>query len=180
VPELVAPVARVHRSFLVAMAEFVAEGRGQPDEETVLGWEIREFGATWSSSSDGFAEFIEMLKGQSAEESSRPPGHVPATTGWWVDGEEYLGRIVVRHRLTPRLLEFGGHIGYDVRPSVRRRGHATAMLAAMLPLAGDLGIDPALLTCDADNTASRLVIEHCGGVLEDQRGGKLRYWVPTS
>jgi predicted acetyltransferase len=179
VPELVAPLTRVHRSFLVAMAEFEAEGRGRPDEETVLGWEIREFGATWSTS-DGFAAFVDMLNGQSAEESSRPPGHVPATTRWWVDGDEYLGRIVVRHRLTPHLLEVGGHIGYDVRPSARRKGHATAMLAAMLPLARDLGIDPALLTCDADNTASRLVIEHCGGMFEDQRGSKLRYWVPTS
>jgi predicted acetyltransferase len=178
-PELVAPLARVHGSFLEAMAEFVAEGRGGPDEESVLGWEIREFGATWSTS-DGFAAFIDMLHGQRSEDSQRPPGHVPATTRWWVEGDEYLGRIVVRHRLTPHLLEFGGHIGYDVRPSARRKGHATAMLAATFPLARDLGIDPALLTCDAGNTASRLVIEHNGGVLEDQRGGKRRYWVPTS
>ena len=39
--------------------------------------------------------------------------------------------------------------------------------------------DQALLTCDEDNVASRLVIEHNGGVLEDERRGKLRYWVPT-
>ena len=37
-----------------------------------------------------------------------------------------------------------------------------------------------LVTCDEDNTASRLVIEHNGGILEDVRQGKLRYWVPTS
>ena len=34
----------------------------------------------------------------------------------------------VRHRLTPALSEVGGHIGYAVRPSARRRGHATALL----------------------------------------------------
>jgi predicted acetyltransferase len=54
------------------------------------------------------------------------------------------------------------------------------MLAAALPVARSLGIDPALLTCDADNIASRKVIEANGGMLEDSRHGKLRYWVPTS
>ena len=34
--------------------------------------------------------------------------------------------------------------------------------------------------CDVDNVASRKVIEVNGGVLEDERGGKLRFWVPTS
>ena len=37
----------------------------------------------------------------------------------------------------------------------------------------------ALLTCDVDNEASRRVILSAGGVLEDQRDGKLRFWVPT-
>lgn len=53
------------------------------------------------------------------------------------------------------------------------------MLRAVLPLARDLGIDAALLTCDADNLASRRTIERNGGVLEDVRGQKQRYWVPT-
>jgi len=54
------------------------------------------------------------------------------------------------------------------------------MLRAVLPVAGDLGIDSALVTCDVDNVASRKVIESSGGVLEDQRGGKLRFWVATA
>jgi predicted acetyltransferase len=43
-----------------------------------------------------------------------------------------------------------------------------------------LGIDPALVTCDVDNVGSIGVIEAAGGVLEDVRGIKRRYWVPTS
>jgi predicted acetyltransferase len=54
------------------------------------------------------------------------------------------------------------------------------MLAAALPLARELGIESALLTCDADNVGSRRVIEQNGGVLEDVRGDKMRFWVPTS
>src|SRR5665647_3411714 len=107
-------------------------------------------------------------------------GKVPETLLWWVDGDEYLGRLSIRHQLTDALREFGGHIGYMVRPSARGQGHARALLAAALPIARDLGIDPALLTCDADNVGSRRVIESNGGVLEDQREDKLRFWVPTS
>jgi predicted acetyltransferase len=62
-------------------------------------------------------------------------------------------------------------------PSARLRGHATAMLAAALPVARSLGVTDVLITCDTDNVASRKVIEANGGVLEDQRGGKLRFWV---
>jgi predicted acetyltransferase len=108
-----------------------------------------------------------------------PDGRVPATTMWWADGHDYLGRITIRHRLTPSLLNVGGHIGYDVRPSARRRGHATLMLAAALPVACGLGIDPVLITCDTGNVGSRKVIEANGGVLEDERDGKLRFWAPT-
>jgi predicted acetyltransferase len=113
------------------------------------------------------------------EDSPRPEGLVPSTTLWWADGDEYLGRIDIRHRLTQHLLDYGGHIGYDVRPSARRRGHATAMLARALPVAAGLGIDPALITCDEDNIASRKVIERSGGQFDDQRGIKLRFWVPV-
>ena len=105
---------------------------------------------------------------------------MPATELWWVDGDAFLGRLSIRHRLTPLLLEVGGHIGYDVRPSARRLGHATAMLGAALPVASALAIDPALLTCDVTNVASRKVIERNGGRLEDERAGKLRFWVPTA
>ncbi|EST35642.1 hypothetical protein N566_17420 [Streptomycetaceae bacterium MP113-05] len=60
------------------------------------------------------------------------------------------------------------------------RGHATAMLREGLVHAHRLGIDPVLITCDHDNIASRRVIESGDGALEDRRGDKLRYWVPTA
>lgn len=54
------------------------------------------------------------------------------------------------------------------------------MLAAALPVAAALGIECLLLTCDADNVGSRKVINANGGLLQDQRGNKLRFWVPTT
>lgn len=174
--ELVPPTTRVRESFLAAMAEFQAEGRGAPDDHTMIGYEIREFGPTWRTD---FAGYLRWLNDQALEESPRPDGFVPQTTLWWVDGTEYLGRLSIRHRLTPALRELGGHIGYDVRPSARRRGHATAMLRAALPVAHRLGIDRALVTCDADNMASRKVIERNGGILDREHAGHLYFWVPT-
>jgi predicted acetyltransferase len=178
-PELTDPATHVHASFLAAQDEFRAEGRGGPDDHSMIGGEIQQYGDKWASP-EVFAEYVSWLRDQALEESPRPEGYVPCTTLWWVSGDDYLGRLAIRHRLTPRLLNAGGHIGYDVRPSARRRGHATAMLAAALPIAAGLGIDRVLVTCDEDNTGSRKVIEANNGVLEDQRGDLLRYWVPAA
>jgi predicted acetyltransferase len=177
-PELKPPTTRVFESFVAAMAEFAAEGRGAPADDTMIGSDIREFGHRWSAAGD-FAAYVDRVRSQAREDAPRPEGHVPSTTLWWVEDDRYLGRVAIRHRLTPHLLEVGGHIGYDVRPSARRQGHATAMLRASLPVARSLGIESALVTCDVTNIASRKVIEANGGVFEDQRGVKLRFWVPT-
>jgi len=85
----------------------------------------------------------------------------------------------VSELLTPQLLELGGHIGQVVRIGARRRGHATVMLAAALPVCRQLGIDRVLVTCNATNTASRKVIEANGGEFEVRCGVKLRYWIRT-
>jgi predicted acetyltransferase len=98
---------------------------------------------------------------------------------WIVEGTTFLGSLAIRHELNGHLLHEGGHIGYSVRPSARLRGHASAALAAALPVARELGIARALLTCDETNLGSRATIERNGGVYEDTRNGKRRYWIDT-
>lgn len=178
-PELTLPTVAVKDSFLAAMTEYRAEGRGGPDDISMIGSEHQRFGSTWDTDA-GFAAYVEALHAAALEETPRPANYVPTTSWWYVDGTRYLGRLGLRHRLTEHLLEIGGHIGYDVRPSQRRKGYATAMLVTALPSARALGIDAALVTCDVDNVGSRKVIEAAGGVLEDERAGKLRFWVPTT
>jgi predicted acetyltransferase len=77
----------------------------------MLGRETRTYGATWASP-NGFAAYVADLIADSDEDHPRPDGWVPCTTLWWVDGKEYLARIVIRHRLTDVLRNVGGHIGY--------------------------------------------------------------------
>ena len=174
-PPLVLPTTSVHESFLEAMDEFVAEG---VESSQTAAW-IDHNAPGWRAPG-AFAAFVEAVRADALPETPRPDWHVPCTTLWWIDGDDYLGRIAIRHELNDFLLDVGGHIGYDVRPSRRRQGHATGMLKQSLAWARGLGIDPALVTCDDDNVGSIRVIEAAGGALEDVRGKKRRYWVPTA
>lgn len=174
-PELVAPTPRLRRSFLEAIAEFRA------DTAYPQSWFVRNLDEDAREGDEAaFARYVERVRDEVREDVALAANWVPMTTLWWAEGEEFLGRIAIRHRLTAALWVQGGHIGYDVRPGARRRGHATVMLAAALPLAAALGVDEALLTCDETNAGSRRVIEGNGGRYIDSIGEKRRYWVPTT
>jgi len=94
-----------------------------------------------------------------------------------------LGVIDIRHRLNDHLLNNpGGHIGYAIAPSERRKGHATEQLRLALDICREMGINPVLITCHKENIASAKVIQKNGGVLEDERVSKegkvfQRYWI---
>ncbi len=109
-----------------------------------------------------------------------PEGWVPSSLRWIVEGEDILGTIDLRHVLNEWLLAEGGHIGYAVRPTARRRGVASRALALMLEECRGRGINPVLLICDNDNVGSARTIEANGGVLENVRDDRRRYWVTVS
>jgi predicted acetyltransferase len=163
---LAEPTPHVHASFVEAVREYRAEGRYSRLDPVQL------------ADADQFRRYLDRLRADARLSVLRH--RVPQTNLWLVEGEDYLGRLSIRHRLNRRLRFKGGHIGYDVRPSVRRRGYATLMLRLSLPVAHQLGIDPALITCDDTNVGSRRVIEANGGRLASASDGILRFWVPTS
>lgn len=111
------------------------------------------------------------------------PRFVPSSEFWLVKGRRILGRISVRHRLNANLEIEGGHIGYDVRPSERRKGYGTLMLELALEEARKLGLKRVMITCDTDNIASAKIIEKNGGVFAGHdispRSGKQlnQYWI---
>jgi predicted acetyltransferase len=182
-PRLVAPSAGLHASFLRALAEYHGEGR------------LLHLDGARLADAETFARFAAALRLEASDvrgawrdlgeigllpyENVDPEQLVPETVLWWAEEDEYLGRISIRHRLNEALMREGGNVGYDVRPTARRAGHATAMLAAALPVAAGLGIDRARIDCDVGNTASRRVIEKNGGRLEKEERGSLYFWVPT-
>lgn len=118
-------------------------------------------------------------------EKTCPPKWVPATQFVCIrqsDGR-IVGMIDLRHRFNAYLAEYGGHIGYSVRPDERRKGYAKWMLAHVLMHARSLGLPRVLITCEQDNEASRRTIEGNGGVferttlLEDEQVVLRRYWI---
>ena len=94
-----------------------------------------------------------------------------------------VGMIDLRHRLSDYLAQYGGHIGYSVRPGERRKGYASKMLALMLEEARQRGMNRLLITCDEDNEASRRAILRNGGLfdgnvwLEEEKQTVSRYWI---
>jgi predicted acetyltransferase len=167
-PQLVAPAIEYQLSFLAALAEYHEERRHL------------ELGVATLRDPATFARYVAALRAEEHLLALDRSGRVPQTNLWWVEGDQYIGRIALRHRLNASLRRIGGHIGYEIRPSRRHAGHATAMLAAALPLTAAMGIDPALITCDVNNAISRRVIEANGGSYAGRDDNELHFWVPTS
>ncbi len=138
------------------------------------------------SASLGSADTFEMwLTNVDDERFNNPKAkRVPATQLLAVrksDGK-LVGMVSIRHELNDYLEQFGGHIGYSVRKSERRKGYATQILKLALAYCRELGISNVLVTCDKQNIGSATVIKLNGGKLEDEitnNDGAItqRYWI---
>lgn len=95
---------------------------------------------------------------------------VPALTYFYVreDDDKIIGMINIRLALNDFLAREGGHIGYSVRPTERKKHYATSMLKDALPVCRIIRIEDVILTCDKSNIASANVVKNCGGKLDEE------------
>jgi predicted acetyltransferase len=167
---LVQPTVALKDSYLGGMRELQEEGRRAD-------LDLEALALTFD---DHVALLIAWAEGRLLRD-----GWVPWTEWWIVAEGVWAGRIAFRHYLTPALEQFGGHIGYEVRPSHRGRGVATRALALLVEHLRASGPARLLITCDTTNLASRRVIEKNGGVLADvlaiegREVPSMRWWITT-
>lgn len=115
--------------------------------------------------------------------SDCPEGLVPDSTFFCLDTDRgiFVGAVNIRHRLNEGLLLNGGHIGDGIRPSERRKGFATKMIALALEECRKLEIERVLMVCDKNNLGSAKSIVNNGGMLENEvvvNGvTEQRYWI---
>jgi len=93
-------------------------------------------------------------------------GAVPYAHLWLVAGDELIGRVSIRYALNERLMRFGGHIGYGIRPSRKRQGFGRQALILAKANVRAHGLSRVLLTCADSNVGSARIIESCGGTLD--------------
>lgn len=91
------------------------------------------------------------------------PSFVPYTAYVFIVDNKIVGVGSLRHYLNEYLENFGGHIGYSIRPSERKKGYAKMALKLLLEEAKNKGIETVIVTCNETNIGSRKVIEANNG-----------------
>ena len=167
--ELVAPTLKFAEDIFSYKKEFLENG-----DDMAGTARLRE-----AENLEDWLAAIELNK----KEETVQDGLVPATTFLAIrkDNQRLVGMVDIRHRLNDFLLTSGGHIGYSIRKSERRKGFATEMLALALNETKKLGIHDVLITPDKENIASVKTILANHGSLENEvsDGSRVtqRYWV---
>ncbi|MEM7594905.1 MAG: GNAT family N-acetyltransferase [Cyanobacteria bacterium P01_A01_bin.83] len=129
---------------------------------------------------EGFESYLAWLQ---RGREGQIEGFCPWSAFWAIDRQtnRLLGVCSVRHKLSSWMTEYGGHIGYRVRPSERRKGYGTSILDLAIQQAKQFTPDQILVVCESDNLGSIGVIKNNGGVFNRQVSNKgtilNRYWL---
>ena len=132
-----------------------------------------------------FEEALDMCLNMKNEEYARSLNRCPSETFLLIrkNDNKIIGTINVRWNLTEKVKQFGGNIGYGIRPTERRRGYNKINLYLGLIEAKKIGLDKVMLDCDVENLGSSKTMEALGGKLErteiDPYDGILTsvYWI---
>ena len=115
-----------------------------------------------------FEEALERCLNMKNEEYAKSINRVPGKTFLLIrkNDNKIVGTINIRWNLSEKMLEFGGHIGYGIRPTERRKGYNKIQLYLVLLEAQKLNLDKVMLDCSVDNLGSDKTIKALGGILE--------------
>lgn len=166
---LINPTADLKEEYLSFYNEWVQS------KEEMIPWVIEK-------DPTNFANMLQFLDNNKNGINLRT-GWVPDSTYWLTNEENrILGVVNIRHELTDFLLTRGGHIGYGIRPSERKKGYATKLLALALERTKKLGIKKVLVVCDEWNIGSYKTIKNNGGIEEsdfvEENGNVIkRFWI---
>lgn len=132
---------------------------------------------------DDINDWIKKIQMYSSKDTC-PEGFVPSSLYLYVreNDNRVVGIIDIRHHINhPVLSLWGGHIGYSVRPSERRKGIGSLMLKDALIKCKGLGNNKILITCNKGNVGSEKVILNNGGIFESEvdNNGTIvkRFWI---
>jgi predicted acetyltransferase len=109
---------------------------------------------------------IEKLKDP---EYAKSIDRCPGNTYFLIREEDnrLVGMINIRYNLNEAMLRFGGHIGYGIRPTERRKGYNKINLyLGLIKAKEDFNLNKVMLDCSADNLGSNKTLQALGGVLE--------------
>lgn len=142
-------------------------------EKSILEYrqEYFNFGETHINGSCGIAyydDFNEWLNNVlSIEKDKLSRDNVHASTFFSVrkSDNKIIGSIQLRHFLTEDLEMHGGHIGYGIRPTERKKGYGKQQLLLALETAREIKLPKVMISCDKDNIASSRTAISCGGIL---------------
>ena len=112
------------------------------------------------------------------------PGRVSSSIYFLMHNDKLVGYLSIRHSIDNEFLSlYGGHIGYGVRPTERRKGYATIMLNLALEKCDELGLENIMVTCKEDNIGSAKTIENNCGILKEvlfvpeEKCNFKKYWI---
>lgn len=141
------------------------------DIEPNNGFLNNEYNITPSELKDYLTSLIDYANGENL-----PDGWVPYTTYWLFVNNKPVGISRLRHFLNEQLREIGGHIGYAIAKSERKKGYGSEILRLTIEKAYEMNINNLLLTCSVTNFGSRKIIKKNNGILIDSKNG-LNYYI---
>ncbi len=158
IPFLSKPLNIYKDSYISALEEFQKEGLNLKYDKSDL---ISDF--------DKFISQINELETNPKTEN----GRVKESTYWLIDNNEYIGRISIRHCLTPYLEKYDGNIGFEIKPSKRKKGYGKLILELGIKEAQKIGLTKAFIMCKDKNISSIKIIEANNGILLERYNLKI-------